>query len=126
MDRYTLSSSFTPQSRVYFVLVIFLEGYVILSVLILVVCIFAEYGKFVFAYTLRKLLYLFFGQGTIFHFLSKLCAQSDIPDPAYLVKLIGQSCDTVIDIIQKSCLKAFFITAGIFGREDIYTIESAL
>ena len=54
-DRYTLSSSFPPQSGVYSVFVVFLEGYVVLSVLVLAVC---------------KLLYLIFGQCTVLHFLT--------------------------------------------------------
>lgn len=70
MDRYTLSSSFPPQSRVYSALVIFFEGYVVLFVLILAVCILTEYGKFVFAYTFSKLLHLIFGQCTVLHFLT--------------------------------------------------------
>ena len=55
MDGYELSSPFPPQSGVYFALVIFLEGYVVLFVLVLAVC---------------KLRYLIFGQCTVLHFLT--------------------------------------------------------
>ena len=55
MDGYELSSPFPPQSGVYSVFVVFLEGYVVLSILVLAVC---------------KLLYLIFGQCTVLHFLT--------------------------------------------------------